>query len=376
MNLLRICGSLVALFLVTSLCEKVSDYEIYELIDSLNALTEHTTFYSLLQVEPTATSQQIASIYRRMSSSWHPDKNPQDPNATAKFSLLSGIHTILKNDTTRQRYDWLVNEAPAWHRSSYYYSKFVTAKLSVFQVLFILMVFISVGQLAALYAKYLSDLYHFKGHQRTVDEIGEKEMKRLKRKVGLSTVPSSEMMALLKVEQGVPSKPKFSDLIGCQLVLFLLRSIKKFLLLVVHLAFLLVKAPLAAALYWRRKKTEAADGSKIEKAPVESDAENAEKTPTVRRKKQWQLAAESRLQESKQSKIEASAVPLAPKVAAEFKELKSGPFLEHENSHLIQLMHSVPAGTVGRWKVVAQKLDRSVDDVMSQVQELKAKLKT
>ena len=46
------------------------------------------TFYTILEVPETAAIGEIKKSYRRLSMLYHPDKNKNNPDATAKFQKL------------------------------------------------------------------------------------------------------------------------------------------------------------------------------------------------------------------------------------------------------------------------------------------------
>jgi curved DNA-binding protein CbpA len=46
--------------------------------------------YAVLELTPEATEEAIRASYRRLARLRHPDKNPSDPNATARFQLVGG----------------------------------------------------------------------------------------------------------------------------------------------------------------------------------------------------------------------------------------------------------------------------------------------
>jgi len=46
-------------------------------------------YYAILNVPHTATFELIKSSYRRQAIALHPDKNPNKPNATASFQIVS-----------------------------------------------------------------------------------------------------------------------------------------------------------------------------------------------------------------------------------------------------------------------------------------------
>jgi DnaJ-class molecular chaperone len=55
-----------------------------------------TDYYSILQLECTATEQDIKKSYKRLALKWHPDKNPSNKEAADKVSTEHpAIHTLL-----------------------------------------------------------------------------------------------------------------------------------------------------------------------------------------------------------------------------------------------------------------------------------------
>jgi preprotein translocase subunit Sec63 len=51
--------------------------------------TQDTSYYTLLNVEPTATPAQIKKAYYLMAMKYHPDKNKHDPLAEEKFKQIA-----------------------------------------------------------------------------------------------------------------------------------------------------------------------------------------------------------------------------------------------------------------------------------------------
>ncbi|RVD82980.1 uncharacterized protein DFL_007385 [Arthrobotrys flagrans] len=62
-------------------------------------------YYKILGIEKDANEQQIKKAYRQMAIKWHPDKNPDNPNADAKFKDIGEAYETLSDMHKRDRYD-------------------------------------------------------------------------------------------------------------------------------------------------------------------------------------------------------------------------------------------------------------------------------
>jgi len=64
-----------------------------------------TDYYELLEVSRDASADDLKKAYRRLARQYHPDANPDDPAAEAKFKEISEAYAVLADDDARARYD-------------------------------------------------------------------------------------------------------------------------------------------------------------------------------------------------------------------------------------------------------------------------------
>ena len=62
-------------------------------------------FYDTLGVSRTATADEIKKAYRKLAAKLHPDRNPGDKEAEAKFKEVSAAYEVLSDAAKRERYD-------------------------------------------------------------------------------------------------------------------------------------------------------------------------------------------------------------------------------------------------------------------------------
>lgn len=194
-------------------------YGIYSAIDTMTRLTKHRTFYELLGVEPDASDETISRAFRKTSLAHHPDKLRQqgimpDEQSQQLSQLVQFAGSLFRSERGRQDYDWVLNEAPAWHRQSVYMMRRLspTSKLTLRQVLFIVLAFSLGLQLAAHWMGYLASWYMILSSRWALREMGEKEVKRLrKRMLGADptflAMSSSAYYTILNADRPSPPLP-------------------------------------------------------------------------------------------------------------------------------------------------------------------------
>jgi molecular chaperone DnaJ len=62
-------------------------------------------YYELLQIERTASDGEIKTAYRRLAMQFHPDRNPNNPEAEEKFKACSEAYSVLSDADKRAAYD-------------------------------------------------------------------------------------------------------------------------------------------------------------------------------------------------------------------------------------------------------------------------------
>ena len=61
--------------------------------------------YEILEVRENASQEEIKKAYRKLSLTYHPDRNNNSPESTSKFQKISSAYEIIGNEEKRRQYD-------------------------------------------------------------------------------------------------------------------------------------------------------------------------------------------------------------------------------------------------------------------------------
>ena len=80
-------------------------------IDEIRKFNDVDLYQTLGVNKESFTPELIKKKFRKLALKYHPDKNPNDPNAEQKFIMLEIAYKILYNKESRDLYDMLYEEA-------------------------------------------------------------------------------------------------------------------------------------------------------------------------------------------------------------------------------------------------------------------------
>lgn len=68
---------------------------------------DYKDYYAILGVSKTASAKEIRQAFRRLARQYHPDVNPNDKDAEAKFKEINEAYEVLSDEAKRKQYDEL-----------------------------------------------------------------------------------------------------------------------------------------------------------------------------------------------------------------------------------------------------------------------------
>lgn len=71
----------------------------------MDSMANKRDYYEVLGVSKNASDDEIKKAYRKLAVKYHPDRNPGDKEAEAKFKEINEAHEVLSDKQKRARYD-------------------------------------------------------------------------------------------------------------------------------------------------------------------------------------------------------------------------------------------------------------------------------
>jgi curved DNA-binding protein len=78
---------------------------------------EYKDYYKTLGVDKNATEKEIKSAFRKLAREHHPDVNPDDPQAEARFKEINEAYEVLGDSEKRAKYNRLGTDWQRWQQS-------------------------------------------------------------------------------------------------------------------------------------------------------------------------------------------------------------------------------------------------------------------
>lgn len=77
---------------------------------------EYKDYYKTLGVEKSADEKEIKRAFRRLARQYHPDVNPDDPQAEERFKEINEAYEVLSDPEKRRKYNQLGADWQRWQR--------------------------------------------------------------------------------------------------------------------------------------------------------------------------------------------------------------------------------------------------------------------
>jgi curved DNA-binding protein len=78
---------------------------------------EYRDYYKTLGVNKNASEKEIKSAFRKLARKYHPDMNPDDPQAESRFKEVNEAYEVLSDSGKRAKYDELGADWKRWQQT-------------------------------------------------------------------------------------------------------------------------------------------------------------------------------------------------------------------------------------------------------------------
>lgn len=314
------------------------DLELFDVVEDVNE-----NFYSFLGLSQDVDTAGIKKAYRKLSLQYHPDKN-KEQGSEEKFRKIVAVVEILKDEEKRKKYHSILeNGLPDWRQPVFYYRR--VRKMGMSELCVFLLVLITLGQHVVAWAAYWERKFELE------ETVLAKFKRRDKRSKKVNSAVEDEIRASY-IES--LEKPQYRDLL-------IIRSIF-FLVYVVRNSPSIARECLRH-LQERRNRIVEEESSEEETC---DDGSERERKP----KRRVRVIPDAFETASNLSPLPAEC-STSRDGQATCLDTRKTPWSEDDTVALIRAMKKYPTGTVERWQKIADLLNRTADEVILVMKQLK-----
>lgn len=197
--------------------------------------------YDILSVTRESTKNEIARNYRQLAKKYHPDLHKGSEakrKAEEQFKIIATAYETLKDDETRNDYDYLLDHPEEYYAHYYRYYRRKAPKVDVRIVLFVTISLISIIQYYSAWQRYETAIKYFvtipKYRNHAIDKAKENGMLDKKANKGRSKTEQKEQLEVIirkVIEEnmdikGAYAKPSIFDILWVQIIIFPYTSVR------------------------------------------------------------------------------------------------------------------------------------------------------
>ncbi|XVF87674.1 hypothetical protein PTKIN_Ptkin18bG0139500 [Pterospermum kingtungense] len=182
--------------------------------------------YDLLGVSQNANASEIKKAYYKLSLKYHPDKNP-DPDSRKLFVKIANAYEILKDEATRQQYDYAIaHPEEVFYNTAQYYRAYYGHKTDPRAVLVGVLLILSAFQYLNRWTRYNQAVDMVKKTPAYKNKLRALELERSggttnKKKSGkqMNKRMAEDLSRELELDIKGAEKPSIWELIGVRFIL-------------------------------------------------------------------------------------------------------------------------------------------------------------